>query len=148
MHADQLAGVTAEHLKNDWESTVEAVRKNQPTYPEVPLVLPTQTYARQFELQNGNVRGFYLGPSHTQADIFVYFPKERVLDAGSILKEQLGNMAKADVREYPNTLHKLQQLHLDIRIIISGHWSPVHGPELVDHYLELLALNQEHPPGS
>lgn len=132
--------VTAEHLKNDWVSTVEAFRKNQPTYPEVPLVLPTQTYPRQFELQNGNVRGFYLGPSHTQADIFVYFPKEKVLDAGSILKEQLGNMAKADVREYPNTLHKLQQLHLDIRTIISGHWHPVHGPELVDHYLQLLGV--------
>jgi hypothetical protein len=56
------------------------------------------------------VRGFYLGPSHTQADIFVYFPKEKVLDAGSILKEQLGNMAKADVVEYPRTARRRSRL--------------------------------------
>jgi metallo-beta-lactamase class B len=140
--------VTAENLKDHWGSTVEACRKNHPDYPELPLVLPTQTYSGEFELQAGHVRAFYLGPSHTRADIFVYFPKEKVLDAGSILKEQLGNMAKADVREYPNTLHKLQDLHLDIRTIISGHWSPVHGPELVDHYLQLLALNHEQSRGS
>jgi metallo-beta-lactamase class B len=107
--------VTAENLKDHWGSTVEACRKNHPEYPELPLVLPTQTYPGEFELQDGHVRAFYLGPSHTQADIFVYFPNEKVLDAGSILKEQLGNMAKADVREYPNSLHKLKDLHLEIR---------------------------------
>ncbi len=57
-------------------------------------------------------------------------------------------MAKADVREYPNTLHKLKDLHLEIRTIISGHWAPIHGPELVDHYMQLLALNQEQSRGS
>jgi metallo-beta-lactamase class B len=86
---------------------------------------------------------FYLGPSHTAGDIFVYFPKEKVLDAGSILKEQLGNMAKANLREYPKTLRKLQALHLEIETIISGHWSPVHGPDLVDRYLQLLNLYEQ-----
>jgi metallo-beta-lactamase class B len=102
------------------------------------LVLPTESYADQFELQDGNIRALYLGPSHTAGDIFVYFPKQKVLDAGSILKEQLGNMSKADIKEYPKTLHKLQALHLNIDTIISGHWSPIHGPELLDHYLQLL----------
>lgn len=37
-----------------------------------------------------------LGPSHTAGDIFVYFRKEQVLDAGSILKEQLGKITAAD----------------------------------------------------
>lgn len=41
--------------------------------------------------------------------------------------------------EYPNTLHKLQNLHLNVRMVIAGHWSAVHGPELIDHYLDLLA---------
>ena len=107
------------------------------------MVLPTESHPGEFELQNGNIRAFYLGPSHTAGDIFVYFPKEKVLDAGSILKEHIGNMAKADAKEYPNTLHKLQALHLDVDTIISGHWSPVHGPDLVDHYLELLKLNEQ-----
>jgi len=80
----------------------------------------------------------FLGPSHTPGDVFVYFPDEKILDAGSILKEQLGNMAAADAQEYPRTLARLKARHLDIDIVVSGHYSPVHGPELIDHYLRLV----------
>jgi metallo-beta-lactamase class B len=66
-----------------------------------------------------------------------------VLYGGCILKEQLGNLALADLVEYPKTLRKLKQLNLGYATIIAGHWSPIHGPELVDQYLQLLKLNQE-----
>lgn len=130
--------VTYDFLQSHWTAAVAASRKNNPTYPNLPLVLPTKVQRSDFDLQHGDVRVFYLGPSHTTADVFVYFPKEEVLDAGSILKEYLGNMAKADVEEYPKTLKRLKALGLPVRIIISGHWSAVHGPGLVDHYLDLL----------
>jgi metallo-beta-lactamase class B len=134
--------VTTDLLARTWAASAADFRRNHPTYPQVPLVLPTESHRERFELQNGSIQAFYLGPSHTAGDIFVYFPHERVLDAGSILKEQLGNMAKADVKEYPHTLHKLQALHLAIDTIISGHWSPVHGPDLVERYLQLLRTNE------
>jgi hypothetical protein len=35
-------------------------------------------------------------------------------------------------------LHKLQELHLKIDNVISGHWSPVHGLELIDQYRAVL----------
>jgi metallo-beta-lactamase class B len=60
------------------------------------------------------------------------------LYAGSILKEQLGNLASANLAEYPRTLHKLQELHLKIDNVVSEHWSPVHGPELIDQYRTML----------
>ena len=102
------------------------------------MVLPTKTYAGDFSLQGGDIKALYLGPSHTPDDTFVYFPREKVLYAGGILKEHLGNMAFAKVSEYERTLHKLQQLHLDIVWVISGHWSAVHGPELINRYLAML----------
>ena len=135
---------TSDLLTRTWPARVETFRKSFPTYPPVPLVLPTQSDAGKFQLQNGDIRALYLGPSHTAGDIFVYFPKERVLDAGSILKEQLGNMANADIEEYPKTLHKLQDLHLDVDTIISGHWPPIHGPELLDRYLQMLRLFEQN----
>jgi len=92
--------VTSDLLERTWQQTVAACRKNHPTYPQVPLSLPTESHRDEFVLQNGAIRAFYLGPSHTAGDIFVYFPKEKVLDAGSILKEQLGNMNKADMKGY------------------------------------------------
>lgn len=132
------ADVTCDALKKDWSAKVAAVQRNFPGYPSLALSPPGQCYRGDFETQDGHIRVFYLGPSHTPADVFVYFPSEKVLDAGSILKEQLGNLANADVREYPVTLHKLQALHLNIRTVIAGHWSAKHGPDLIDKYLDML----------
>jgi metallo-beta-lactamase class B len=64
------------------------------------------------------VKGIYLGPSHTADGIFVFFPQERVLYGNCILKEQLGNLDFADLSEYPKTLEKLKQLHLDFTTMV------------------------------
>jgi metallo-beta-lactamase class B len=130
-------------LKRDWDKTGEFTRKYFSSYRRLPLVLPTKTYKNEFTLENGAIHGFYLGPSHNEDDIFVYFPKEKVLYAGSILKEHLGNLAFANLEEYPKTLAKLRQLGLHIDKIISGHWSAVHGPDLIDRYLAMLKEHSE-----
>jgi metallo-beta-lactamase class B len=85
------------------------------------------------------MEAIYLGASHTPDGIFVFFPKEKVLYGNCILKEQLGNLDFADLTEYPKTLQKLKQLNLGFTTIVAGHWSPIHGPELIDQYLALLA---------
>lgn len=131
--------MTHDLLVQRWASIVDWTRRAIPDYPQLPLVPPTKTYPGDFELQGGHIRAIYLGPSHTPDGIFVYFPEEKVLYAGCILKEQLGNLEFADVAEYPNTLRKLLRLNLPIATIIAGHWSPIHGPELIDQYLDLLA---------
>ena len=133
--------MTYDLLKSDWIKVVDWTRNGIPSYPRLPLVLPTKTYPGDFELQGGRVRALYLGPSHTPDGIFVYFPEEKVLYGGCILNEQMGNLAFAYIAEYPKTLHKLEQLKLDIRTIIAGHWSAVHGPELIEQYLDLLKRN-------
>ena len=135
--------LTEQTLKRDWKKTGDFTRKYFPAYPSLPLVLPTKIYKNNFELENGAIRGFYLGPSHNADDIFVYFPGDKVLYAGSILKEHLGNLAFADLEEYPKTLQKLKELHLNIDKIISGHWSAVHGAELIDQYLAMLKEHSE-----
>jgi metallo-beta-lactamase class B len=130
--------MTRDLLQSGWDQVVDGTVKAFAGYPRLPLVLPTKIHAGDFELQGGRIRALYLGPSHTKDGIFVYFPDEKVLYGGCILKEQLGSLAYADVAEYPKTLRKLQALHLDITTIVAGHWSPIHGPELIDQYLALL----------
>jgi metallo-beta-lactamase class B len=71
------AQVTCDALARTWSATVEAVRVSHPGYPNLPLAPPTKCLSGRFDLQNGDVRAFYLGPSHTPADIFVYFPNEK-----------------------------------------------------------------------
>jgi metallo-beta-lactamase class B len=133
--------MTNDLLKAHWNEMVRYVQKGFPSYPTLPLVAPDQTFAGDFELQSGGVKAIYLGPSHTPDGIFVFFPKEKVLYGNCILKEQLGNLDFADLTEYPNTLQKLKQLNLGFTTIVAGHWSPIHGPELIDQYLALLATH-------
>ena len=102
----------------------------------LPLVPPDTTFSG--ELQGGKVKAIYLGPSHTPDGIFVYFSEEKALYGNCILKEQLGNLEFADRVEYPKALQKLKQLNLGFTTIVAGHWSPIHGPELIDQYLQLL----------
>jgi len=127
-------------LMREGKRSVEIARQNS-DYPNVNIVLPDTVFDGDFSVQDGNIRGFYLGPSHKADDIFIYFPNEKVLYGGCILKEQLGNIEGADLVEYPKTLQKLKNLHLPIGTIISGHFSPVHGPELIDRFLKLLSEN-------
>lgn len=131
--------MTAQLMKVGWDKMTSAVRKDWPAFPQLPLVIPDHIQDGNFELQNGEVKAFYLGPSHTEDGIFVYFPNEKTLYGGCILKEKLGYLGSANIVEYPKTLQKLKKLHLDIDTIISGHWSSIHGPELIDQYLDLLA---------
>jgi len=129
---------TYDLLRNNWANTAGFIQQHPSDFASQQISLPTDVIPDRFELQQGNVQIMYLGPSHTPGDALVYFPTEKVLDAGSMIKEQLGNVASANLSEYPKTLQKLLNLHLDIRTVISGHWSAVHGPDLIDHYLDLL----------
>ena len=131
--------MTSDLLTQHWDEMVRYVQKGFPDYPALPLVSPDKTFAGDFELQSGAVKAIYLGPSHTPDGIFVFFPEEKVLYGNCILKEQLGNLDFANLAEYPKTLEKLKQLSLGFSTIVAGHWSAIHGPELIDQYLQLLA---------
>jgi metallo-beta-lactamase class B len=132
-------GLTRDLLEFEGQDQIAQTRAFALDYPDFPIVLPDMIVGNDFSLQNGAIRGFWLGASHKPDDIFVWFPFERVLYAGCILKPQLGNMAGADLAEYPRTLQRLKALHLPIEVIVAGHYAAVQGPELIDRFLALLA---------
>lgn len=136
---------TRDLMREHWDEVVAFTRSGIPDYPLLPVTLPDTLYEGSFALQGGRVNALYLGPSHTPDGLFVYFPEEKILYGGCILKEHLGNLKYADLPEYPKTLRKLQQLQLGYTTVIAGHWSPIHGPEIVDQYLQLLAQQQDAP---
>ena len=131
--------LTRDLLANEGEAARRSLQTDFADFPAVPIVLPDTIVGADFTLQNGAVRGFYIGPSHKPDDIFVWLPNEKVLYGGCVLKEQLGNMAGADPAAYRKTLTALKAMKLPIETIVAGHWSAVHGPELIDQYLGLLA---------
>jgi metallo-beta-lactamase class B len=129
---------TVELLKERWDRDIRDLQRAYEGYPAIPLTLPDTVHEGDYALQGGRVRAIYTGPAHTPDGVFVYFPEERVLYGNCILKEQLGNLDSADVEEYPKTLRKLQAMKLDYTTIIAGHFTPVHGPELLERFLKML----------
>nr|QDC28540.1 subclass B2 metallo-beta-lactamase [uncultured bacterium] len=134
---------TSQLMKKNWDQSLKAIKKSFPSFPDVPLVLPDITFKDRHDLESGKIQLLYLGPSHTEDQIVAYFPEEKVLDGDCALKEQLGNLSEANIIEYPKTLARMKKL--PIQTIIAGHWSPVHGPELIDKYIELLKNNSIPP---
>jgi len=130
--------MTADAMRAGWNEVVAFTREGIPSYPQLPLVMPSRVFKGDFELQDGRVQAMYLGASHTQDGIFVYFPEEKILYGNCILKQDLGNLKYADLSEYPKTLEKLKALHLDFDTVVAGHQDALHQPSLIDHYQSLL----------
>lgn len=133
---------TSDLLAKEGKEQIADTRKFAPDYPEVPIVLPDTIVGNDFALQDGAVRGLWLGASHKPDDIFVWFPNEKVLYGGCALKPFLGNTNGADLVEYPKTLAKLKALKLPIETIVAGHGAAVQGPDLIDRYLGFLATTK------
>lgn len=83
----------------------------------------------------------YAGPGHTKDNIVIWFPKERILYGGCLIKsteaKELGYTGEANLREWPKTLNKLKQRYPSPSYIITGHdnWRDI---KSIDHTLKLL----------
>jgi len=128
--------MTADLMGKNWDTRLKQTQKDYPGYPYIPFTAPDITFDDKYELENGKIQILYLGPAHTEDGVVVYFPQEKVLFGDCILKEKLGWLGDANLAEYPKTLERIKKLK--IKTIIAGHWSSVHGPELIDQMLDQL----------
>jgi len=75
--------LTRDLLAKEGAAAVKDTQAMFKDYPDVPVVLPDTLEADDFTLQNGAIRGLYLGPSHKPDDIFVWFPTRRCFTAAA-----------------------------------------------------------------
>lgn len=73
---------------------------------------------------------YYPGGGHTRDTVVVWFPVQKVLFGGCLLKSatatDLGNLADAVVDEWPTSLNRLKARYPDITLQIPGH-GPIGG---------------------
>lgn len=83
----------------------------------------------------------YAGAGHSLDNIVVYFPEQKILFGGCLIKSAgsttIGNIADADVQAWPKTLRKVQKKYPDAEIIIPGHGS-VGSLELIEHTIGVV----------
>lgn len=97
-----------------------------------------------FHINGYNFQVYYAGPGHTLDNVEILFPKEKILYGGcfikSVVDKSLGNLEDAHVKEWGNSLRKLQEKFPDPEYVIPGHngWrnknSVQHTLEMVNEY--------------
>ena len=67
----------------------------------------------------------YPGAGHTSDNIVVYFPAQRVLFGGWLLKADtattVGNVADADVEHWPRAVARVRATYPEVRTVVPGH---------------------------
>lgn len=141
-------GEEARALLMSWlQSTGDERYRN--VFANLAYVPPTEVFA----LSEGKVLMFgeekvviyYPGESHAPENVVVYFPTLKLLFGSCMVKSledaKLGNVADANVQEWPKSVKKLMERFNEAEIIVPGHggWG---GRELLSHTLQLLEIDE------
>lgn len=116
--------------------TDEICRERQEKRAEFLLNRDTVFTAGRYRFET-----YYGGAGHTPDNIVVWFPQERLLYGGCLIKSteagDLGNLADADTQAWPATLKKIRKKFRKPRYIIPGHQGWTSNRSL-EHTLALL----------
>jgi len=140
-HVDCLGGLAAFHKKGIAsyanQHTIDLAKTNNEA-------LPQNGFETSMELSVGNKKVVhdFLGEGHTKDNIVSYFPNEKVMFGGCLiksLKSGKGNLADANVEEWANTVKKVKAKYPDALVVIPGH-GKVGGIDLLDYTIEKFKL--------
>jgi glyoxylase-like metal-dependent hydrolase (beta-lactamase superfamily II) len=127
------------NLKKDLEKATGAeqrktiednIRQAETYFSELKLIqvtLPTMTFDRSLILRRGSrtVEILWLGRAHTDGDVFVFLPNEKVLVTGDALHGWTPFMGDSYPYEWIKTLDAAEKL--DFNLVLGGHGDVMHG---------------------
>ena len=130
-HSDKTAGL--EYYRQQGIKTYTTVftdelsKKNDKKRAEILMSGDTSFYIQPYRFET-----YYPGPGHSLDNIVIWFPQEKILYAGCLVKaadaQDLGYLGDADVKRYEGSLKKLEaKFPSPSHIIIShGDWKNKH----------------------
>ena len=151
----KINAVIATHFHDDCVGGLKEFDKNKiPSYANNKTIeltkkndfnIPQNGFNGQLVLNVGNqhVYAEFLGEGHTKDNIIGYFPKEKVMFGGCLIKEMnatKGYLGDANVKNWSETVEKIRTKFSDAKIIIPGHGN-VGGTELLDYTIQLFKNN-------
>ena len=88
---------------------------------EIRVTPPTVTLDRKMTLFRGGreIQLLYFGRGHTDTDVVVFLPKEKIVCTGDLMESVISYMGDAYVNEWPATLDTLMTLDFDT--VMPGH---------------------------
>lgn len=107
------------------------------------VTLPTLTFDHSLILhrKSRTVEMFWLGNAHTNGDVFVYLPKEKILITGDAMHGWTPFMGDSYPYDWVTTLDKAEKLDFDQ--VLGGHGDIMHGKERFElwkqYFTDLMA---------
>lgn len=139
-HNDCMGGL--QYLKNKGiESFANQMTIDIAKQKKLPVPANAFKYSLILQLGKEEIDCYYLGAAHTSDNIVVWIPREKILFAGCMIKDMksngLGNIADANINEWPRTIAKVNDQFKAAKIVIPGH-GDIGGLELLQHTKDLL----------
>lgn len=138
-HDDSIGGLQAFHNHNipsyAYSGTTELAKENN-------FVIPKNSFNDSVVLKVGNeeVTAKFFGEGHTKDNAVGYFPTEKILFGGCLLKELeagKGYLGDANVPAWSGTVEKVKQAYPDVKIVVPGHGDYGNG-KLLDYTIKLF----------
>jgi len=138
-HYDCVGGM--EYLKGQKVHTLLNELTNEKCKElNLPLSEHTFQYEHQFTFEGIEVDCRFLGGGHTFDNIVVYFPTQKILFGGCLVKNtssrNMGNVADAVPEEWASTVKKVMDSFPEVEMVIPGHGQSG-GKELLTFTIEL-----------
>jgi cyclase len=105
---------------------------------ETKVTPPAVTFDKSMTIVRGNreMRLVYLGRGHTDTDVVVYLPKERIVCTGDLMESVISYMGDSFPDDWIETLERLKALDFDT--VMPGHGVVFHGKNKITAFQRYL----------
>ena len=131
---EYLQSIGVESIANSM--TVDKCKELGLPVPSTPF-----TDSLNFDFNGEPVECHYFGAGHSVDNITVWFPKQKILFGGCLIKagnsQNLGNLQDAVVIDWDITVKKVIKQYPDVKLVVPGHGN-FGGPELLNRTVALV----------
>jgi metallo-beta-lactamase class B len=112
-------------------------------YPKPDMLSSTDT---MLYIGNEKLELFYPGSGHTEDNIVIWLPREKILFGGCLVKAEgstdLGNIKEANLEKWSRSICMVMEKFKTAQIVVPGHGA--HGNlHLLQHTLDLLQIKPD-----
>ena len=135
----QIAAETDPAKKKQTEDRLKVQEAYQEQLKETVPTPPNVTFDDHMTVFRGDreIRLLYLGRGHSDTDVMVYLPKEKIVATGDFFEGPVtGALNFGFHDEWANNLEKLKAL--DFETVVPGHGEPFKGKEQISYFQAFL----------
>jgi cyclase len=126
--------------KAELQAQLRALNEYMAELKQTTPTAPNVTFATdRLTIHSGGreIQILYLGRGHTDTDVMVYLPREKVIATGDMFEGPVTGALQFGF--YPEWVEALERLRaLDFQTVIPGHGGPFTGKAYIDHFQALL----------